>query len=293
MISFENMNKIVIYGTGLIGGSIGLALRRADFKGKIVGLGRRWSSLKSAIDLGAIDSATMDFSEALECAGLMIICTPVDTIVSIAKEAVKFASDGCIITDVGSTKKQIVAEIEEIMPDNLYFVGAHPMAGSHKTGIESANAFLFKNAISILTPTGSTNYDALNVVSSLWKSMGAFVKFLSPEDHDLFVAAVSHAPHVLACVLTQVVSKVEKGDENAITYSSSGFADMTRIASGSPDIWKGIMLQNADMISMILEKIEKELSEFRGILNGKEELKLMEKLKQAKQIRDSLKRFTS
>lgn len=293
MVYFDNIRKIVIYGVGLIGGSIGLALKQFGFKGKVVGVGRRWSSLKNAIDVKAIDSATMDLKESLDGAEILIICTPVDLIPSIVKEAIKFANDGCIITDVGSTKKQLVLEIEKIIPENLYFIGAHPMAGSHKTGVESANAMLFKNTISILTPTELTNPEALEVVTLLWKSIGAQVEYLSPEDHDLFVSAVSHAPHILACILTQVVSNVESKGKYAINYSATGFADMTRIAGGSPDIWKGIILQNADMISSMLEKIENEISEFRTILNKKDEQQLIEKLKQAKQIRNSLKRFTS
>ncbi len=290
MVSFDNVKRIAIYGVGLIGGSIGLALKNQGFKGKIIGVGRRWSSLKNAIDAKAIDSATMDLKEALEGAEILIICTPVDFIVSIVKEAIKFAGDGCIITDVGSTKKQLILEIEKIIPENLYFIGAHPMAGSHKTGVESASATLFKNSISILTPTESTDRSALEVISSLWKAVGSRVEYLSPDDHDLFIAAVSHVPHILACVLTDVACSVESNGKNALSYSATGFADMTRIAAGSPDIWKGIILQNADMISIILEKIENELSELRKILNNKDELQIMEKLKHAKQIRDSLKR---
>ncbi len=292
MVSFDNIRRIVIYGVGLIGGSIGLALKQFGFKGKIIGVGRRWSSLKNAIDAKAIDSATMELKEALDGAEILVVCTPIDLISSIVKEAIKFANDGCVITDVGSAKRQLVLEIERIVPENLYFVGAHPMAGSHKTGVESATATLFENAISILTPTESTNQEALRIVTLLWKFMGARVEYLSPEDHDLFIAAVSHAPHVLACILTQTVSNVESKGKYAISYSATGFADMTRIAAGCSDIWKGIILQNSDMISMMLEKIENEISEFRKILSNKDEQQLIEKLKQAKQIRDSLKRFT-
>lgn len=292
MLSYNNVKRIVIYGVGLIGGSIGLALKQFGFKGKIIGVGRRWSSLKNAIDAKAIDLATMDLKEALDDAEILIICTPVDSIALIVKEAIKFATDGCIITDVGSTKKQLVEQIEKVIPGNLYFIGAHPMAGSHKTGVESASATLFRNTISILTPTESTNREALEVVSSLWKAIGARVEYLSPEDHDLFVAAVSHAPHILACALVQVVSKVERDGKDAINYAATGFADMTRIAGGSPDIWKAIFLQNAEMTSLMLEKIENEIAEFRSLLNNKDEQKLIEKLKQAKQIRDSFRRST-
>jgi len=286
----ERANSVVIAGVGLIGGSVGLALKRAGFHGRIVGLGRRWSSLKNAIDMGAVDSASLDYEEALSDADLMLIGTPVDVIPAIAKEAVRHARSGCIITDVGSTKGQLVAEIEKFMPDDIYFVGAHPMAGSHKTGVAAADASLFEGSVCIVTPTESTNPEAVKVVSNLWKAVGARVELMSPQEHDFLIAAASHLPHTVACALTQVVAGVENRRGKAIDFTATGFADTTRIASGSPEVWKGILLQNADMVSSMLDKLEKELAEIRKIMDSRDEEKLIEKLKRAKQIRDSIRR---
>jgi len=288
MASFEHINKIVVAGVGLIGGSVGLALKRAGFHGKIVGLGRRWSSLKKAIDAGAVDSATMDYKEALSDADLLLIGTPVDVIASIVKEAIKYVKKGCIITDVGSAKGQLVAEIEKLMPDGIYFVGAHPMAGSHRTGVEAADAFLFDKTTCIITPTESTNPETLKIASDLWRTMGARVEIMSPQEHDFLIAAASHLPHVVACALIQVVTGVESPAGRAIDLAATGFADMTRIASGSPEVWKGILLQNADMVSSMLDRLEKELAEMKKILDSRDEEKLMEKLNRTKQIRDSI-----
>lgn len=285
----ENVDHIVIAGVGLIGGSVGLALKQAGFKGKIIGLGRRWSTLKLAIDAGAVDSVSMDFDEALKDADLLVIGTPVDKITEIAKEAIKYIPKGCIITDVGSTKK-LVNEIEKLMPDDVYFVGAHPMAGSHKTGVDSANSHLFEKSTCIITKTEFTNSNALNTVSEMWNTIGAYVNIMSPEEHDFLIASASHLPHTVACALVNVVSDAENHQGRAIDFSATGFADMTRIASGNPEIWKGILLQNADMVALVLGKMELELATFRTILENKDEEKLTEKLNQAKKIRDSIHR---
>ena len=290
MASFEHINKIVVAGVGLIGGSVGLALKRAGFHGKIVGLGRRWSSLKKAIDAGAVDSATMDYKEALSDADLLLIGTPVDVIASIVKEAIKYVKKGCIITDVGSAKGQLVAEIEKLMPDGIYFVGAHPMAGSHRTGVEAADAFLFDKTTCIITPTESTNPETLEIASNLWRTMGARVEIMSPQEHDFLIAAASHLPHVVACALIQVVTGVESPAGRAIDLAATGFADITRIASGSPELWKGILLQNADMVSSMLGRFENELADMKKALDERDESKIMEKLEQAKRLRDSFRR---
>jgi prephenate dehydrogenase len=290
MTLFEQMDRIVISGVGLIGGSVGLALKRAGFRGKIVGLGRRWSSLKKAIDKGAVDSATLDFAEALSDADLLLIGTPVDVIPIIAKEAIKYTRSGCIITDVGSTKGQLVTEIEKFMPEGVHFVGAHPMAGSHKTSVTAADSSLFESAVCIVTPTESTNAEAVNAVSELWRTVGARVELMSPQEHDLLIAAASHLPHVAACALVQAVAGVENHRGRAMDFAATGFADATRIASGSPELWKGILLQNADMVSSMLDRLERELAEMRKVLDSRDEERLMEKLERAKQIRDSIQR---
>ena len=286
-MSSDGFNRIAIAGVGLIGGSVGLAIKKSGFHGKIIGLGRRLSSLKKAIDVGAIDSATMDYAEALENADLLLIGAPVDTIAYIAKEAVKFAKKRCIITDVGSAKAQLVAEIEEFIPSDVYFVGAHPMAGSHNSGVEAANGDLFRGSICIITPTESTNSDALKLISDLWRIMGARVEIMSPKDHDFLISAASHLPHVVASALTQVVGNIRNERGKAIDFAGRGFKDTTRIAAADPKIWKGILMQNADMISPLLEKMEMELTEVRKALNDRDEQKIIEKLEQAKQIKES------
>jgi len=289
MKSFDEINRIVIAGVGLMGGSVGLALKRARFHGRIIGLGRRWSSLKNAVDAGAVDSATLDYEEALNDADLLVICTAVDVMPSIVEKAVKHVPEGSVLTDVGSTKGQLVAEMEKLVPDGIHFVGAHPMAGSHKTGVSAADAALFDGSVCILTPVESTNPGAVDLVSELWKQMGARVEIMSPQDHDFLIAAASHLPHAAACALIQVVTGVENERGKAIDFTATGFADATRIAAGDPKIWKGIFLHNADMVSSMLSRLEKEIADIRKALDDRDEQKLMEKLERAKQIKDSIR----
>jgi len=286
----ENVNCISIAGVGLIGGSVGLALKRAGFKGRIVGFGRRWSSLKHAIDTKAVDSIEMDLSEAMKDTDMLIIATPVDTIAGLAKEAIKYAKKGCIITDVGSTKSKLVKEIESFIPNDIYFVGAHPMAGSHKTGVDSACATLFEQNLCIITPTESTNSDAVQTVSDMWQNMGSIIKIMSPEEHDFLISAASHLPHLVAYALVQLASSIENQQGRAIDFAGTGFADVTRIASGSPELWSGILLQNEEMVVSMIDKMNSELTEFKTILEAKDKSALMEKLTHIKQIRDSFRK---
>jgi prephenate dehydrogenase len=286
----ENVHRIVIAGVGMIGGSVGLALRQAGFKGEIIGYGRRLSSLERAVDTKAVDSAEMDLSKAMKDTDMLIIGTPVDTISVITKEALKYAQKGCIITDVGSTKSRLVKEIESFMPNDIYFVGAHPMAGSHKTGVDSAYAQLFERTMCIITPTESTNANALKSVSEMWQIMGSIIKIMSPDEHDFLISAASHLPHVVACALAQVVFNAENHNGRAIDFAATGFGDSTRIASGSPELWDGILLQNSEMVISMINKMESELAEFKDILEVRDETLLLEKLTRIKQIRDSFRK---
>jgi len=285
-MSLEHIHRIVILGVGLIGGSVGLALKRAKFPGKIVGLDQRWSPLKRAIEQDAVDYTTLDFEEALGDADLLLISTPVNAIPTMPEEAIKFTRSGCIIMDTGITKGQLVAEIEKTMPEGIHFVGAHPMVGSHRTGVAAAGPNLFEGSLCIITATESTNTEAIHVVSELWETVGARVEIMSPQEYDNFAAAVNYLPYVVACALVQVVDDIESDGKRAIDFTATGFAHATRIASSDPRSWGGILLQNADIVSSKLGEFEKEIANLRELLDDRDEEKLLKKLKQAKQIRD-------
>jgi prephenate dehydrogenase len=163
------------------------------------------------------------------------------------------------------------------------------MAGSHKTGVSAADASLFQGTTCIITPTESTNPGALNLVSALWRTVGARIEIMSPQEHDYLIAAASHLPHLVASALIQVVAGTENQRGRAINFTAKGFADTTRIAAADPKIWKGILMQNAKVVSSMLEKMERELSEMRKTLDNCDEQKIFEKLEYAKKLRDSIK----
>lgn len=289
MSGFNDINKIAIIGVGLIGGSLGLALKSKGFQGKIVGLGRRLSSLESALAKGAVDEIYLDFSEALKDTDLVIVCTPVDLIPQIVKQAAAYTRPGCIITDVGSIKRKITEEIEAFLPEHLKFVGSHPMAGSEKSGVGAAHSKLFENAVCIVTKTEDTNLIAIEVAKSMWQMVGAKIKLMSPQEHDLLIAAASHLPHLIASVLTKTVGEIDSNGKKALDFVATGFKDTTRIASGAPEIWKSILLQNSDYIFELIDLFARQLRDFKEALKNADESEIERYLALAKTIRDSIK----
>jgi len=288
--NFESIQNITILGVGLIGGSLGLALKKHQFTGTIIGLGRRISTLEIALEKGAVDKITLDFAEAIESADIVVISTPVELIAPMTKQVAKYARDGCIITDVGSVKRMPISIIESFLPPNVSFVGAHPMAGSERNGVIAARADLFENATCILTPTEKINPKALEIIKSLWQNIKANVTVMSPTEHDYLIAGASHLPHLTACILAQTIGDLRNNAGNALDFTATGFADTTRIASGSPEIWQGIFMQNADMLIPMIEQLMGNLETFKKILVDKDELQLEKILRQAKRIRDSINR---
>ena len=288
--NFKNIKNITILGVGLIGGSLGLALKKHKFSGTIIGLGRRLGTLEIALERGAVDKITLDFAEAIKPADIVVISTPVELIAPMVEKVTKYAKNGCIITDVGSVKRMPISIIESFLPANLHFVGAHPMAGSEKSSVVAARANLFENALCILTPTEKTEPKALEMIESLWQTVGANITIMPPAEHDFLIAAASHLPHLTACLLTQTVGDIRNNAGNALDFTATGFSDTTRIASGSPEMWKGIFMQNADMLIPMIEQLMENLEAFKKILADKDESRLEEVLKQAKRVRDSVNR---
>ena len=287
--NFKNIKNITILGVGLIGGSLGLALKKHNFSGTIMGLGRRFSTLEIAKKKGAVDRITLNFAEAIEPADIVVISTPVELIAPMVEKVAKHAKDECIITDVGGVKRLPISIIESFLPENIHFVGAHPMAGSEKSSVVAARAGLFENALCILTPTEKTASKALEMIKSFWQTVGANVTVMLPKEHDFLIAAASHLPHLTACLLAQTVGDIRNSAGNALDFTATGFADTTRIASGSPEMWKGIFMQNADMLIPMIEQLMGNLEAFKKILADKDEVQLEKVLKQAKRVRDFVK----
>jgi prephenate dehydrogenase len=295
----QQIRKITITGVGLIGGSLGLALKTKGCAATITGHGRNLGRLKKARELGAVDAVTTDLDEALNDADLVVIGLPVDLIPATTKNIAESVTDSkpVIITDVGSMKGQIVAEIDQFLDDekyrHLHFVGAHPMAGSEKTGVANAKPELFEGSKCIVTPTGKTDSWALKIVTELWKFVGCEIHSLAPDVHDFLIAGASHLPHLLATVLTNTVGGINTAEGTALDFTAGGFRDTTRIAAGAPDLWMGIFLQNSAALTPMIETVIEELNRFKALLDAQDAEEISRILTQAKVLRESLDNETS
>lgn len=269
----RQIRRITIWGVGLIGGSLGLALKANGFQGQRVGLGRNRARLEKALQHGAVDSVTTELAEGIHNSELVVLCTPIALIPRFLEriaEVVDTQQYPIVITDVGSTKAVLVKGVETYLrkrvSHGISFVGAHPMAGSHETGVSAARATLFEQAKCILTPTENTDVDALQLIKNLWEFVGAVPYLLLPETHDLLIGAASHLPHLIASVLTNSVATVETDSGKALDFVATGFRDTTRIAAGAPELWTGIFTQNADVLLSLIDSMINNLIEFKTFL---------------------------
>ncbi|GCE24613.1 prephenate dehydrogenase [Dictyobacter alpinus] len=254
--------RVTIIGLGLIGGSIGLALKEARAAKQVVGydLGRGVS--ERAYKISAIDQAYVSLVDAVKEAELVILATPVGAIHELLQAIAPVLAPGTVVTDVSSTKMQVISWAEEFLPTAVSFVGGHPMAGKEVSGVEVADANLFKNCIYCLTPTARTHSAAISKVASLIEVLGAQLRFLEPAEHDGLVAGVSHLPFLIATTLMNTVGE-DSTWSDASVLASSGFRDATRLAAGNPEMYRDICLTNSSAIVRWLDTYVSNLSTLR------------------------------
>jgi prephenate dehydrogenase len=282
--------RITLIGVGLLGGSLGLALKRRRLAGSVVGYVRRAVSIRECVRAGAVDSATLELAEAVTEADLVVLCTPLAQMRPLVQQMLPALKPGAIVTDVGSVKGSVVRELESIVSRaGGHFVGSHPMAGAEKTGVAAARVDLFENAICVTTPTSKTNRTALRKVERLWKSIGCRLLRLTPEVHDELVSRSSHLPHVVAAGLANLVLR-PGGPAAQAMLCANGFRDTTRIASGSPEMWRDIALANRRNLAGAVERLITDLRDFRCLLKGGDGAALQQLFEQAKQRRDKWSR---
>jgi prephenate dehydrogenase len=255
------LDRLSIIGVGLLGGSIGLALRSVLSDCEIVGYGHRSETLQRAQQIGAIDRGTTDLRAAVEGSDLVVLCTPVGLFGEILRGMGGGLKRGSWVTDVGSTKASVVRAAAENLPEGVHFVGSHPMAGSEKRGVEFARADLFQNALCIMTPTERTDSGALEAVESFWRLLGMRTCRMSPEDHDRALAEVSHLPHAVAAAMVGMQSA------EALSLAGKGFLDTTRIAGGDGGLWRDIFLDNAANVRGALAELRGQLAAFERLLD--------------------------
>ena len=256
----------MIFGVGLIGGSVALSLKKAGFVTHITGVGRSEKSLQEALRLGVIDAADTNINKALNDADLVLIAAPVAQTASILRSIKPHLNSKTVITDAGSTKGDVLACAREILGEQFgQFVGGHPIAGAEKSGVAAAKNDLFVGKNVVLTPRTETNRDAVASVAEFWRSCGANVSEMSAETHDGIFAAVSHLPHLLAFALVDDIASRPNAAE-LFGFAASGFRDFTRIAGSHPEMWRDISLANKSALLSEITAFENELRQLKQLL---------------------------
>lgn len=279
-------NQVSIIGVGLLGGSLGQALRQRKLARRVVGCVRRKTTLAECRRAGAVDIATLDLADGVAEADLVVLCTPIAQMRGLLKTLLPHLKRGAIVTDVGSVKGPVVRDLTALATKaGVHFVGSHPMAGSEKMGVSSARPDLYDGAVCVVTPTGKTRRAATRRVEQLWKSVGARVLKMSPSLHDELVARSSHLPHLLACQLVNHTLGQAASAQAALC--ASGFRDTTRIASGSPEMWRDIAMANRDNLAKSLGQFISELRGLQRAVRQGDEAGLARFFEQAKRRRDA------
>lgn len=279
MMDFKH---IAIIGIGLMGSSFALALKKHGFKGKITGIGRREENLIKAKELGIIDDYSTSHAEGVKDADLVILASSVgqfERIVTTVRESIK---PGAIVTDVGSVKSNVIRKIDPLMPEGVYFVGGHPITGKECSGIGGASASLYDNARCVVTPTSNTNKEALDKVLELWNAIGTRTMLMSPEEHDLIFAAVSHLPHVVAYALVNAITDVDK---NILHHGGNGLKDLTRIALSPSELWRDICFYNREDILKTLKGFSSSISHIIQLIEESDWTGLQKEFDRAKEAR--------
>ncbi len=261
------IEKLVIVGVGLIGGSFALALKAAGAVGRVIGVGRGAQNIRRALDLKIIDAAGALDSPTLADAGLVLLAVPVGQMPPVMRAMAPLLGGRTIVTDAGSTKQDVVELARRELGGSLArFVPAHPIAGTEKSGAEAAFAGLYRERKVVLTPLAENDREAIALVRVAWERCGARVFEMKPEEHDAVLASVSHLPHVLAFALVDLVARHENAKQ-LFSFAAGGFRDFTRIASSSPEMWRDICLANRKALLSELDRYHGGLDEIRAIID--------------------------
>jgi prephenate dehydrogenase len=260
------LGKVVIVGTGLIGGSFALALKQAGAARQVVGIERSPEALERALALGIVDSTTTSAEEAMGGADLVLLAAPVAQTGAILARLLPYLEPGTVVTDAGSTKGDVVATARAVLGSRVgQFVPAHPIAGRESNGPDAALADLYRGKKTVITPLPENAPGDVGLVAAAWRLCGALVHTLTPEQHDSVFAAVSHLPHLLAYALVDDIARKPHADL-LFQYAASGFRDFTRIAGSSPEMWRDISLANRDALLGELDAYLAQLTVLRARL---------------------------
>lgn len=282
------IKTVTIIGMGLIGGSLGMAIKNKDLAEKVIGVSRNIEHLKEAKAKDALDEYTIDPIEASKDSEIIFVSTPIATIVPTIKTICSTVKKGSIITDVGSSKAEIVAQLEDIVPEGVFFIGGHPMAGSERSGINAATKFLFEGTNYVLTPTDRTDNEALKILSLFIEKLDVNLYTISPDVHDIAVAGISHMPLAVAVALINTVCDTKQAKEEMIDLASSGFRDTTRIAAGSIEMGRDMFVTNKKAVVTMLKEFRLSLEKLESLIEEGNVEKIIAELEKARKLRTEM-----
>jgi prephenate dehydrogenase len=275
--------QITIVGVGLIGGSVGLAVKARGVARRVIGVDRDPAVIAKAVALGAIDSGGTDLAAGVAGSGLVVVCAPVDRIAEVIITAAPHVRPGTLFTDGGSTKVGIIGAVRGKLPPGIDYIPAHPLAGSEKSGAEHGSADLFQNRVTILVVNNfSADWARTAAVGRFWEAIGSRVVLMNADEHDRVLAVTSHLPHAVASAVAGVTQ------EDWLALSAGGFRDVTRIAASDPKIWAAIFEANRESVLSALSAFTNRLNEFRKLLEAGDRAGLEQWLAEGKQVRDAL-----
>lgn len=278
------IEKVTIIGVGLLGGSLAAALKRTNCVGEIIGVDTP-EVLENALEMGIIDKTSRSYQEGVKEADMVILATPISSILSIIPEIAQYLKPGTLVTDVGSTKVEIVKAAQTHFPETVCFIGGHPMTGSERGGVTSADSFLFENAVYVLTPLQDFSSHLFAILCEIIKKIGGRVLVLDPASHDQIVAAVSHLPYLLSVSLINLIADLREKYPDLLQLAAGGFRDMTRVASSSTKMWTDICQSNKSQILPLIDLIIQNLQIFKNLIS---EDHILPKLERAREIRNTI-----
>ncbi len=275
------IRHLVVIGTGLIGGSVALALKQCGMVKRVTGVGRQPDNLEQAVALQVIDDYSLHIADAVQDADMVLIAVPVAAYAQVFAALCPALPHNALVTDAGSTKQSVLRDAQQHGMDMARFVPAHPIAGTEQSGSVAAFATLFQGKRCILTPSEATDATALQTVQKMWQYTGASIELMQAKTHDDIMASISHLPHLAAFSLMNALPT-----QDALRFAASGFRDITRIASSSPEMWRDIGLCNADAIVRNIDALQRELDCLKQALLQQHGDLLLQKFQAAKQTRD-------
>ncbi len=281
--------KIALIGLGLIGSSISHGTRRRDLARHISGSARTAETRDTALRIGIVDSVFEDAADAVEGADLVVLCVPVGACGGVAEAISSKLKPGAIVTDVGSVKGSVVADVSPHIPEGVHFVPGHPIAGTEQSGPESGFAELFDARWCILTPPEGCDMEAVAKLKLFWEQLGSNVEVMAPAHHDMVLAITSHLPHLIAYNIVNTADQLERvADAEVIKFSAGGFRDFTRIAASDPTMWRDVFLNNKDAVLEMLGRFSEDLSNLQRAIRYGDGDTLFELFTDARRIRHGI-----